>query len=195
MMRARNVVGLTLILLAVAGAAVFYHLRHRGPVVDERAPIRNCAELLRPEVERLLLPVLRAHRRDDWAPNFEALERLLRSTNAVALEARVALMAYYIGEHPGEELLESVLAEQERATPLVKRYSQCRPPLVSERQIGTVLVLRTLYDAYFRHARELGGAGAAPPPLNHVPNKRSPKSPRPGRMYFRSFRARSTVAV
>jgi hypothetical protein len=33
------------------------------------------------------------------------------------------------------------------------------------------------------------------PVVDHVPNKRSPKSPRPGTMNFLSFKARSTAAV
>ena len=33
------------------------------------------------------------------------------------------------------------------------------------------------------------------PPADQVPNRRSPKSPRPGRMYLRSFSSRSRAAV
>src|SRR5262249_9989036 len=42
----------------------------------------------------------------------------------------------------------------------------------------------------------LGGKrGGAVPPTHYVPKSRSPKSPRPGRMYLRSLRARSRAAV
>src|SRR5262249_8668401 len=40
-----------------------------------------------------------------------------------------------------------------------------------------------------------GKRGAAFPPTHYVPKSRSPKSPRPGRMYLRSLRARSRAAV
>ena len=45
-----------------------------------------------------------------------------------------------------------------------------------------------------RENRAVGGKGSSPPP-SHVPNSRSPKSPSPGRMNFRSFSSRSMLAV
>ena len=143
--------------LAAVLAAAFYGLGHRGPVAGLNAPIPTCnGATLAPEVEALVRPVLMAHARDDWGPHFAALEEVIASRQPAALEARVALMAYYLGEHPGEELLESVLAEEARATPLVQKYRQCRPPLSSEWRMPTVVVLRTLYDIYGEHVRKAG---------------------------------------
>jgi hypothetical protein len=134
-----------------------YWLGHRGAVPDVKAPIATCrGTWLAPEVEALVRPVLMARTGEDWGPDYAALEKVIASRQPAALEARVALMAYYLGEHPGEELLESVLAEGARATPLVRKYSQCRPPLSSEWRMPTVVVLRTLYDLYGEHAGKAG---------------------------------------
>ena len=109
---------------AIAVAAIFvgvastaYWLGHRGPVSDRKAPIATCRKTrLAPEIEALVRNVLMARTGEDWGPDYAALEDLIRSREPAALEARVALMAYYLGEHPGAELLESVLAEGTRAT-------------------------------------------------------------------------------
>lgn len=134
--------------LVFLAAAAHFYLSHRGLIASETAPLPSCPSMLKPDVERLVRPVLVASTRSDWGPDYAALEQLLHSKEPAALEARVALMAYYIGEHPGEELLESVMSAGPAAVPLVKQYSQCRPRLRSEREIGTVLALRTLYNIY-----------------------------------------------
>ena len=136
--------------LVLAGAVAAPHPAcSRSIVIDEDAPIPTCADkVLTPEVEELMRPVLVAHRQSGWAPDLTALEALLGSRQPAAAEARVALMAYYIGEHAGEELLESVLQERLVTGPLVARYRQCRPSLASEAEIGHVRVLRTLYDHF-----------------------------------------------
>jgi hypothetical protein len=140
-------------LLLTVGA--LYYLAHRGVVNDAHAPIPPCPDrALPPDVETLVRRVLVARQSDDWAPDYAELEALLNSREPAALEARVALMAYYIGEHPAEELFESVLADRAVATPIVKRYSECRPRLSSERGIGTVVSLRTLYDHYVKEVRD-----------------------------------------
>jgi hypothetical protein len=155
--RARTaIVAVPVALAAVLGAA-FYWLGHRGAVPDRNAPIPTCqGTRLAPEVEALVRPVLMARTGEDWGPDYAALEQVIASRQPGALEARVALMAYYLGEHPGEELLESILAEEARATPLVQKYRQCRPALSSEWRMPTVVVLRTLYDIYGEHARKAG---------------------------------------
>jgi len=138
-------------------AATIYWLGHRGPVPDQKAPIATCRKTrLASEVEALVRNVLMARTGEGWGPDYAALEDVINSREPAALEARVALMAYYLGEHPGEELLESVLAEGTRAAPLVQKYSQCRPPLSSEWRMPTVVVSRTLYDLYGEHAGKTG---------------------------------------
>jgi len=134
--------------LVLAAAAAHFYLSHRGVIASETDPLPTCTSVLKPDVERLVRPVLIASTRSDWPPDYAALDQLLHSKEPAALEARVALMAYYIGEHPGEELLESIISAGPAAVPLVKRYCQCRPRLSSGRQIGMVLALRTLYDLY-----------------------------------------------
>jgi hypothetical protein len=111
---------------------------------------------LAPEIEALVRPVLLARTGADWGPDYAQLERVLASKTPAALEARVALMAYYLGEHPGQDLLESVLAEGTGAAGLVRKYSECRPPLSSEWRLPTVIVLRTLYDHYDELAKNAG---------------------------------------
>jgi len=126
-------------------------------VPDKKAPIETCRQTrLATEVEALVRKVLMARSGGDWGPDYAALEDVMKSREPAALEARVALMAYYLGEHPGEELLESVLAEGARVAPLVQKYSQCRPRLSSEWRLPTVGVSRTLYDLYGEHAGKTG---------------------------------------
>ena len=156
MTRARKVI-IAVAAIVVGLAATAYWLGHRGPVPDKKAPIATCRTTrLAPEAEAIVRNVLMARTREDWGPDYAALEDVIKSSEPAAFEARVALMAYYLGEHPGEKLLESVLAEGTRAAPLVQKYSQCRPPLSSEWRMPTVVVLRTLYDLYGEHAGKTG---------------------------------------
>jgi hypothetical protein len=97
-------------------------------------------------VETVVRPVLSAGL--DLDANNAALESLFADRSDRALEAKVALMAYYLGEHSGEELVEGVLVQQEQATPLVQKYVSCRPPLPGEWRIGTLRASRTKYDIY-----------------------------------------------
>jgi hypothetical protein len=157
MTRPRKIIIALPVILAIGLGMTAYGFRHRGPVPDERAPISTCRDTtLAPEVEALVRPVLMAHSGADWGPDYAALEEVITSRHPAALEARVALMAYYLGEHPGEELLESVLGDGTSAMPLVRKYSQCRPPLRSEWRLPTVVVLRTLYDLYDEYAGKAG---------------------------------------
>lgn len=151
----KALIALTAIFVVLAATA--YWLGHRGPVPDRKAPIATCRKTkLAPGVEALVRNVLMARSGEDWDPDYAALEDLISSKEPAALEARVALMAYYLGEHPGAELLDSVLVEGTRAAPLVQKYSQCRPPLSSEWRMPTVVVLHTLYDLYGEHAGKTG---------------------------------------
>jgi len=133
--------------LALTAAVSFTYLTHRGVITSDLHPIPTCqGPALTRDVEVLVRPVLGAS--FDLDANNDALESLLGDRSDRALDAKVALMAYYLGEHAGEELIESVLAQHEKATPLVQQYMSCRPPLPSEWRIGTLRSSRTKYDIY-----------------------------------------------
>jgi hypothetical protein len=126
-----------------------------GVVPDSHSPIFTCkGEVLPPPIEALLRPVLlpmaaaRRARRDHDKTYVNAFEALIESSDKNALEAQVALMAYYVGEHYGEELLSSVLGRARRADKLVERYAACRPPVSFEKELEGVIVLKTLYTQY-----------------------------------------------
>ncbi len=139
-----------ILLLPLIGTAVGAGVRP-----DEHFPIAMCDKgALAPAVERLVKPVLLA--RVAWArsrsyldKDFEtAFYKFLEAKGAVALEAKVALMAYYTGEHYGEELVEAVLEHPAQADSLVRRYRDCRPRVTFEDQLDGLVVLRTQYDNY-----------------------------------------------
>jgi hypothetical protein len=89
------------------------------------------------------------------SPEFKAaFEKFLALKGSVALEAKVALMAYYTGEHYGEELLETVLEQPAQADPLVRRYRECRPRVSFEGDLENLIVLRAQYNAYDEIRRE-----------------------------------------
>lgn len=126
-----------------------------GVKPEPHSPITTCEKgALPPEVDRLVKPVLLA--RVAWTRSdvyddktFEmAFDKFLNAKGASALEAKVALMAYYTGEHYGEELLEAVLDHQAQADPLVRRYRACRPRTSFEAELDGLVVLRTQYDNY-----------------------------------------------
>jgi len=141
----------SLVALASAGQA----LAADGLIADSHYPIETCeGKFLPPRVERLLKPVLlaraaeiRSHR--EWDTAYEkAFYNLLKMKGPEAREAQAALMAYYVGEHYGEELVEHALAHRKEFDPLVRHYRQCRPRLTFEDQLSGVLVLQTLYKIY-----------------------------------------------
>jgi hypothetical protein len=119
------------------------------------APIETCvASHLSADVEALVRPVLAAHSAEDPDLNHAELSELIDSKHPAALEAEVALMAYDLGERPREELLGSVLSARPPAASLVRKYRECRPALRAEWDLPTVVVIRTLYDAYFEQVVE-----------------------------------------
>ncbi len=126
-----------------------------GVVMDTDHPIATCeSKTLPPRVERLLKPVLLAltvanRSGQEWDTAYErAFYRLLEMKSPAAREAQVALMAYYTGEHYGEELLVLARAYRSQFDPLVRRYRECRPKVTFEDQLSGVVVLRTLYMIY-----------------------------------------------
>jgi hypothetical protein len=139
-----------LLLLALASVSIA-----AGPKPDAHFPIPTCESgTVTPSVEQLVKPVLLA--RAAWIRSGKYLDKsfeppfykLLATKGATALEAKVALMAYYTGEHYGEELLDAVLGEHALADRLVQRYRECRPRVSFEDRLEGVLVLRTQYDIY-----------------------------------------------
>jgi hypothetical protein len=136
--------------LSLGLAIAIFYLLHRGVIVSDEHPIPECPRVLGRGVEGLVRPVLSASRSLNWGPNYGALDALCADKSDQALEAKVALMAYYLGEHPGEELVESVLEQHDKATPLVQQYMECRPPLPGEWRIGTLFASRTKYERYLR---------------------------------------------
>jgi len=91
----------------------------------------DCPSHVPREVERLMLPVLHGLRSvmdsGDWfAPEYEsAFDRLLKAKGNTAVEARVALMDYYIGEHFGEELVCASALDGQAARQLLWQYESC----------------------------------------------------------------------
>jgi len=137
-----------------------------GVIPNHRNPIPSCdGRSLRPAVEQLLKPVLFAwvaaedseRNRDAY---YTAFEQLLAMHTADAHEAQAALMAYYTGEHSGDEMLEATLAEPRVFDPLVTAFRTCRPTLTFESDLTGVVVLRTLYDIYAEE-RARGGPTAS----------------------------------
>ena len=101
---------------------------------SEERPIPTCKTVeLAPEIEERILPVLsglvKAREEGDWyLPEYTgALHDLLREQSAVASEARIALLAYYVGEAYGEELVCAVSSDGASVLPLLEDYRRCRP--------------------------------------------------------------------
>jgi hypothetical protein len=126
-----------------------------GVKPEEHFPIATCQKGTLPaEVDSLVKPVLLA--RVAWARStthldkaFEAaFYKFLDAKSSRALEAKVALLAYYIGEHYGEELLDAVLERPAQADALVRRYRACRLQTSFEAELDGLVVLRTQYDNY-----------------------------------------------
>jgi hypothetical protein len=101
------------------------------PLAANAGELQRCPSKMLGAVEHELLPVLDALRlasdKNDWFdPGYEkAFAHLLQSKSRASIEARVALMDYYIGESTGEELVCAVAADGSRASKLLQRYSRC----------------------------------------------------------------------
>jgi hypothetical protein len=149
-----------IVFFAVATAAALSAACANGPTIDRSAPIPTCDALqLDPAIERLISPVLLSFAGGSQGAFETALDKLLTSVDSRAVEAQAALMAYYLGEHPGEELIQSLLQRASEADPLITKYRVCRPSLSFERQLRGVVVLRTKYDIYAeerKHSRKEG---------------------------------------
>ncbi len=139
----------------VALASAHQTMAADGLIMSQHYPIETCKGIfLPPRVERLLKPVLlslaaaiRSNR--EWDTDYEkAFYNLLKMKGPDAREAQVALMAYYVGAHYGEELLELARTHPLQFDPFVERYRLCRPQLTFEDQLSGVMVLQTLYKIY-----------------------------------------------
>lgn len=90
-----------------------------------------CPRALSPAVEAKLKPVLsardRAAKRNDWWD--KGYEReigiLFNAKDRASIEARVALMDYYIGEAYGEELVCVIALDGAETVKLLELYEQC----------------------------------------------------------------------
>jgi len=101
-----------------------------GVQPDKYNPIATCEKGSLPdEVDRLIKPVLLARVAQTRSGTYidkafeTAFYKFLDTKGKAALEAKVALMAYYVGEHYGEELSEAVLEHPNQADVLVRRYT------------------------------------------------------------------------
>ena len=84
MTRARKVI-IAVAAIVVGLAATAYWLGHRGPVPDKKAPIATCRTTrLAPEVEAIVRNVLMARTREDWGPDYAALEDVIKSSEPAA---------------------------------------------------------------------------------------------------------------
>ncbi len=146
---------LAMVLCLVTLASAHQTVAADSLIMDSHYPIETCEGMfLPPRVERLLKPILLARAaairsNREWDTAYEkAFYNLLKMKGPDAREAQVALMAYYTGEHYGEELLELARAHPLQFDPLVRRYRLCRPRLTFEDQLSGVVVLQTLYKIY-----------------------------------------------
>jgi hypothetical protein len=81
-------------------------------------------------VEQKLLPVLEALNEarpgHEWDSGYErSFEALLKGGDDASVEARVALMDYYVGEAYAEELVCAVARDGPRMAILLELYSRC----------------------------------------------------------------------
>jgi hypothetical protein len=118
--------------------------------ISETYPIRTCNTYLPPKVNAALKVALvtkeftkPAHPHSDIAD--PALLELFIRKDALALETKVALSAYYIGEAPGAMLHMAIEEQAKLAIPLIKKYKKCRPITSFEVQIQKVHVSSTNY--------------------------------------------------
>jgi hypothetical protein len=145
----------TLLCIAVvlaAGATVHAEQRRVANPTTTASPSAaiGCPKSMPADVEQKLLPVLDAleDARHDWSnyrygtrseQNYETqFERLLSAKDKSSRQARVALMDYYVGEGPGEELVCVVALDGEGIVPFLNLYDRCdispyRSPVPRER--------------------------------------------------------------
>jgi hypothetical protein len=144
------------LIVLVAGATMVGDVALGERVIqDDHSPIPTCARQELPrDVEALIRPVLLARvaaleARREWDSTYEdAFYRLLKLRSPTAREAQTALMAYYTGEHYGEELLDLTTSKPEVFAPLVAKYKTCRPTVTFEDRLQGIVVLRTLYELF-----------------------------------------------
>ena len=111
---------------------------------------RLCPKAMPATVEARLSPVLRAldraHKRNDiWDKQYEAaFASLLRAKDKASVQARVALMDYYVGESYGEELVCAVALDGANSAEFLELYDACDiPPKHSPVPRAHTLPLRT----------------------------------------------------
>jgi hypothetical protein len=91
----------------------------------------ECPKQMPKAVEAKVLPILRAQadadaRRADFDPTVEELLfDLLDRSDPVSIEAKVALMDYYLGEGNAESLVCSVALNGKAAESILLRYGTC----------------------------------------------------------------------
>jgi hypothetical protein len=130
-------------------------IAQRGWVPERDDPIEICKRVrLALKVDGMIRPILLAKSLADRArrltdSTFDALfVRLMEDSSMAGVEARVALMAYYMGSAAGEALLVEARRDYQRADPLILRYQACRPPGSFEDDIPSIPVIRRLYWMY-----------------------------------------------
>ena len=78
---------------------------------------------------------VKAVKQNSSDPPFEEVERRLAdlygNSGRQADEAIVILMSFYLGEHNGEELYDNLLSRGPRMIPIIERYLQKQPALVT----------------------------------------------------------------
>lgn len=65
-----------------------------------------------------------------WNKADDLLDSLAHNQSRVGDEASAALICYYLGEHPGEELVENVASRGPRELPYIEKYRRRRPALL-----------------------------------------------------------------
>jgi len=143
----------TLILLVIVQIAA------SGSATEKAIP--TCNEMkLRPEIAQRVVPILKARlkaqEQNDWyLPEYtEPLHQLFREESDIAMEARIALLAYYIGEAYGEELFCAISQDGEEALPILTRYKACRPATVLDPTITNLVLGTTDYELVAEFIRE-----------------------------------------
>ncbi len=130
-----------------------------GPVSLE--PLPSCDGVkLRADVEKRIVPILEArikvHEQNDWyLPDYtEPLHVLFREDSAIAMEARIALLAYYIGEAYGGELFCAISQDGRAALPLLEHYLECRPAISLDPRVDEFVGTRANYEFVAEFIRE-----------------------------------------
>lgn len=104
---------------------------------------------LPPPVDALVAPILSASM-SVISSNQPRAERLLQELNEnhapAAIEARIALLAYYLGEHPAEELLCRVVDDGPVALSILEAYKKCSPACSAEWPLLHRHMKPVLYD-------------------------------------------------